>query len=124
LIRAILFEIEKLPPRSNVALNQIVVEGYDSALVEHHGVLCIEAGFVAPCNVSTKLIVSRMVKGLTWEGYEFLDNARDEERWKRTKAVTTTVGTLSFEAVKMTLSELVKHTISNVLKGGPPSLPV
>ena len=30
--------------------------------------------------------------GLTWKGHEFLDLARDQDRWNRAKAIIATVG--------------------------------
>jgi Hypothetical protein (DUF2513) len=45
--------------------------------------------------------------GLTWKGHEFLDLARDQERWKRAKMIIARVGSAPMEVWIKVLTDLV-----------------
>ena len=45
---------------------------------------------------------------LTWEGHEFIANARNEDVWAETKEKS---GDASFTVIKLVLAELVKRTL-------------
>jgi hypothetical protein len=50
--------------------------------------------------------------GLTWEGHEFLDAARDDTRWsKAKKLVQEKGGSLMFEALKAVLVQTLKGQV-------------
>ena len=55
------------------------------------------------------------IAGLTWEGYDFLDDVRDETVWKKTSAhIKKTTGTASLEMVK----EVAKAFVREILFSG------
>ncbi len=51
-------------------------------------------------------------KRLTWEGREFLEESRDNTRWKKAKEeVTGKVGGMVFEIFKQFLSDSAKFAV-------------
>jgi hypothetical protein len=49
---------------------------------------------------------------LTYQGHEFLDAARSDTRWTKAKEIVIkNTGTLSLEALKLTLETLIRHTL-------------
>ena len=55
------------------------------------------------------------IAGLTWEGYDFLDDIRNETVWKKTQAqIKKTTGTASLEMVK----EVAKTFVREMLLSG------
>ena len=91
------------------------VKGYSEREVDYHMVLMIEKGLV----LGTKDELGALgYERLSWEGHEFLNMARDEDIWEKTKAVVTSKGgSLSFEAVKIALSELTKLAVKGAIAG-------
>jgi hypothetical protein len=109
LARAILLHIEAAPPNQDVG--PIRLEGYDEDEVLAHLELLTERDLIDAnltiAGSGAKRIYAAYVKSLTWEGHEFLDNARNEEVWSRTKAlVKERGGSASFEIVKALLTEV------------------
>jgi len=49
------------------------------------------------------------LRGLTWEGHDFLDTVRDPEVWKRTKSGASKLGGLAFGAIKDMATAYAKH---------------
>lgn len=72
----------------------------DWEVVEHTRLL-IDAGFLdgRPADMMDWHGVD--VRGVTWEGHEFLDSVRDPEVWRRTKEETARVsGSVGLEVLK------------------------
>jgi hypothetical protein len=49
------------------------------------------------------------LRGLTWEGHDFLATVRDPEVWKRTKSGASKLGGLAFGAFKDMATAYAKH---------------
>jgi hypothetical protein len=99
LVRKILFETERKPsPRGLVNLQ---IPGYSEEEVSYHVKLLADAGLIEAQDLSTMHGFSWQPKALTWEGHEFLDAARNDTVWNRTKdEVKEKGGTVSFEVLK------------------------
>lgn len=106
LIRALLLEAEKAP----FGGAPISLPGHSQEEIYYHAQLAQDA----------RLIEARLQRGpeafhiirLTYEGHEFLEAARNEERWARAKeTVIRSTGTLTLEAVKAALAALVKNAL-------------
>jgi hypothetical protein len=52
---------------------------------------------------------------LTWAGHEFLDAARDEQRWIKVKESVEGLGGIPFEVVRAELLEMAKQEASGLL---------
>ena len=57
-----------------------------------------------------------VVTRLTWEGCEFLESARDDQRWKKAKEIGATLGNFSFQIIFPVLVELAKQDFPALLK--------
>lgn len=105
LIRAILLKVEEdgEPELRHVP----AIDGYDEATITSHVALLVDAGFISAIDASTLDSEDYLQIGLTWAGHEFLDNVRDPEIWRTTKAGAAKIGTFSIGI----LAELAKGAI-------------
>lgn len=113
LIRKILLEIESWP--AGIHNQGVVIEGYSHEDITHNAMLLHDAGYI-------EAIVSRTTTGnsiyprkLTWEGYEFLDEARDKTVWKKAKKATEQVGTTSLAIFRTILTRVASSELEQVL---------
>lgn len=110
LCRRVLLHIEGMPS----GIRTIDLEdlqdppsGLDQETLDNHVKLLCNAGFVH--STSSYRRGAPLVKGLTWNGHEFLDKSRDDNLWcKAKKIVVEKTGGLAVEALSSVLSELIK----------------
>ncbi len=75
-----------------------------------------DAGLILAEDVSSQNALIWLPMHLTWAGHEFLDAARDEERWEKAKSITANKGGgITFEVLTELLTKLMKEEIF----GGP-----
>ncbi len=115
LVRKILMACEA--DEHGYAPHPLLVEGYDGDKVGFHVHLMIEAGLINGHDVTHmgSLSSTGMAGSLTWEGYEFLEASRDEERWQKTKAAAKSVGGLTLGVLKSTLGELAAAAVKKAM---------
>jgi hypothetical protein len=70
-----------------------------------------EAGLINAMDVSSNDELCLLPLNITWNGYEFLDAARDDTRWKQAKDVISKMGGLAFEVLKAYLVKLMTENI-------------
>jgi hypothetical protein len=110
LIRLILIDLE--------GDESIDLSTFSNEEIIYHKALIKEAGFadgMVHYNSSTARSYpdAAVLTRLTWEGHEFLDKARSEKVWSKAKTlVKQNAGTLSLEALKIGLSEVIKGLMS------------
>ncbi len=110
LIRTILFELEKADPTAGWV--ELDIEDYTPRAVAEHVRLLDEAGLIEVQDVTTMGDYDWRAKRLTWEGHEFLNDARSDTLWKRAKElVAEKVGGVSFEVMKAVLVQLARGAI-------------
>jgi Hypothetical protein (DUF2513) len=99
LVRKILFQVEeKGQPRGWVDL---AIPGYTPEQVAHHVWLLHDAGLIEAQDLSHTGAFDYRPKRLTWAGHEFLDAARNDTIWNRTKeTVKEKGGSIPFEVLK------------------------
>ena len=95
--------------------NQILkIEGYDTSTIGFHLSLLVEAGYL-------KASIAQATDGsykcayperLTWDGYEFLDLARNNAVWEKSKKV---LKEKSISVSISILSELLKYIVKESL---------
>ena len=92
LVRKILFKIEEEYIFTSILNLQI--EGYSKEEVAYHCKLLYEAGMLDYYNATNTLngLYAFYVKGLTWEGHDFLDKIRQDTIWNKTKETMTKKG--------------------------------
>lgn len=113
LIRNILLRIEDYSKPTGWV--SITIDGYTDSVISYHIKLLAQAGLIEAYNGSDSAGFDWKAKSLTWEGHEFLDAARNNKIWEKTKAVikSKALGT-SFEIVKEVLKEI---TVSFIKQG-------
>jgi hypothetical protein len=89
--------------------SKMVIEGHTDEEVYRHVVMLLESPFVEGKQMMSGEIV---VRGLTWEGREFLDSIRGDVVWKKTKAGVEKIGGTGLGFVW----EIAKGIIKNELK--------
>ena len=114
LVRSILLAIEASEddPRGWVELASL--EDRSDTEVSYHVKLMDQAGLIEADDLSTRGEdgFQWQAKGLTWDGHEFLDAARNNSLWERAKRQTLEkTGGLSLELLKTTLINLGKQAI-------------
>ncbi len=108
LVRALLLQSEAAPPNQAPTID---LPDYDRDAVLEHVELLRERGLIEARIVRSGSgggrIYTAHVERLTWEGHEFLQNARNEEVWQRAKTlVREKGGSISFELFKALLVKL------------------
>lgn len=102
LIRDILLALEA--ESSAFAPESLQLEGYSDEQIGYHTLLLVEAGLVEGVKTSSfdSDSPSASATRLTWSGYEFLDAARDKNRWQEALRIVqekgggaVTIGTLT-----------------------------
>ena len=90
------------------------IEGYSELEVKYHLLLMDEADLLR-CErevTPTGRTIYVLPMSLTWHGHEFLEAARNNEFWRRAKAlVLAKSGALSFEVLKSVLLLLSKQSV-------------
>ena len=102
LIRGLLLFVEKKTDNNSYIKEPDPTEDYDEEMIDYHLNLLYKAGFVEaePVGGGTRWLI----KGLTWEGHDFIDDARNEEVWQKAKErAGNTLSTISMEALKALL---------------------
>lgn len=120
LIREILLRAEK-SESSDISI-PMSVEGYTEEQIKYHLKLLSDAEFITPKYAGTKLfdmgggstmgMVDDDPRRLTWDAHEFLDNARDENRWNEAKKIAGQKGgSMAFDVVKGVLTQLALQAV-------------
>lgn len=93
------------------------IDGYTAEQVGYHVYLMEQAGLVAAH--STTVIgsssPSAALINLTWYGHDFLDAARQPERWAQAKKIINKVGSVSFDVLLSLLAEMAHKAIEKTL---------
>lgn len=92
LIRKILFYIEKNYVAGGNYIS-VEIDGYTEGEIYEHCMLAYQGGLIAePLSTSTFSGKSCMVANLTNEGFDLLENIRQDTFWNKTKKVATEKG--------------------------------
>jgi hypothetical protein len=108
LIRKIVLAVEDAPTGY---APKLAFDGYDNETVSYHAYLMIQAGLATGVEVTHQRSPGpeAILTGLTWEGHEFADAARDETRWKKAMGIVQEKGgAVGFDVLKDLLSHLAK----------------
>ncbi|WP_417461517.1 DUF2513 domain-containing protein [Kordiimonas sp.] len=105
LIREIMFAVEESDhdPLSWMTLS---IDGRSQLEVSYHVQLLDEAGLITAVDLSSSDGLHWEPKQLTWDGHEFLDNARSATTWKRVKQIVAErTGSASLDVIQNILTE-------------------
>ena len=115
LIREILLRIEQIPgPRGTPDL---AIDGYTQEEIYHNLDLSIKARLV---DGSGRWLQGRKgyvfaVSGLTWEGYDFLDDVRDKSVWQKVLSRAADAGFLGTQLSLDVSKDLAKAIVKEAL---------
>ena len=115
LVREILLQIEQseaTPDRrveyshNNSAYTQEEI-GYHLGIMKEANLICMDLRYVTGSPTLYE------VRGLTWEGHDYLELARPQSRWEEAvKTVREKTDGISFEMLKVVLTQLTKQALS------------
>jgi len=113
LIRALAQFLEDKPDDKPVEAPPI--SGYSELQIKQHLVLMHEAGLIRCERVRSTTDPERVIYvlpfGLSWQGHEFLDAARDETVWRKVTAEIKAKGlSVTFAVLQALLLEAVKKS--------------
>jgi len=113
LVRQILLEIEAAPSQKNTGFSDKITDQFTHKEITHHIELLDDAGLI--CAEATHYFDSTVdwkIDRLTWRGHEFLDAARDQNRWDQAKrTISEKGGSLTFDVLKAVLSQLARQAV-------------
>lgn len=115
LVRAILFRIEAQEHYDDQI--EISFDNYDADTVGYHVGLLKQAGFVeANDDRAHGGGPSYIIIGLTWNGHEFLEAARDDTRWNKAKSIVAkNGGGMVVSVLTQLLNDLLKQGVQGVI---------
>ena len=111
IIRKILLKIEeKCPPNEYEIFTTDNFPGLDWEIILGHSRLMENKGLFQ--GVSQEITDNWFsVDGLSWEGYEFLENIRDPEIWQKTKTTAIDLKNFGFDTIKSLAKGYLKQKI-------------
>jgi hypothetical protein len=80
-------------------------------------VLLRDAGLIESTSAAGDRKLIAVPNHLTWQGHEFLDNAKDDKRWARTMEAGRQVGGFGLDVLKDVLRNLAAGAAEGYVKG-------
>lgn len=111
LVRAILLAMEERD--SGLITGKFELPGYSFEQVHFHAYLMWRAGIIEAENITSVGHSSpqALPRSITWQGYDFLANARSVTMWQQAKSIVERIGSASFEIWAAVLTDLVKQNL-------------
>jgi Hypothetical protein (DUF2513) len=106
LCRKILLELEKLS--FEPGFQYIEVEGYSEEDVSYHVYLLQDAGLINAQDMSSGGGSSWFPVSIRWQGHEFLNAARDNNRWEKAKGAMAKAGGVVLPVLMQLLTQYLK----------------
>jgi len=114
LVRKILLIMEKNP--EPIFGGAIDIEGVSEDELHLHLRLMDEAGLIKAINTSSHSGIYYIPQWITWNGYEFLDAARDDKRWKKAKGIAEKITTVTFDILIKILTSLATDQLKGLIQ--------
>lgn len=124
LVRAILFEVEKLPPLTH---SRIEIKGHDMQEIACHCEMLYQCGLIKRYHGDEidafDGVIDFWVEDLTWAGHDFLDKIREDTTWNKTKKVIKDKGIpFVLEAINTVASAFItaaaEGVANSIIKNG------
>jgi len=114
LVRTILMRMEGNP--SGSAPLDLGIKGYPPEEIGYHCHIMMQEGLIEGSDITAlnSGLPQAQPRSLTWQGHEFLDLARDQERWNRARAVVAKVGSAPISVWMKILTDLLLKSIETV----------
>lgn len=111
LVRAILLRLDEY--ESGYAPQDMQFEGFTEEQVGYHAYIMGQAGLLEVADASSMDDSSpaAIPISLTWNGHEFLANARQQENWLQAKRMMKGAGEASFQVWQAVLTKVVMNSL-------------
>ena len=112
LVRKILLALEEYEHGN--APDELNIEGYSEEQIGYHVHLMNKAGLLRAVDITVSGSASPQAipSGLTWEGHDFLEAAREPSRWQAALQIAKEKGAaLTFEILKTILVDLSRRAL-------------
>src|SRR5436190_10121522 len=114
LVRMILVRLENSPSgRGPVDLG---ITSFPAEQIGYHAHIMMQEGLIEGIDVTTIHSAGReaVPTSLTWKGHEFLEVARDQDRWNRAKAIIAKIGGAPISIWMKVLTDLTMQVMQTV----------
>jgi hypothetical protein len=97
-------------------LQALGIQGSSVQEVGYHVHIMLQEGLIEGFDASTphSAVPEAIPTSLTWKGHEFLDLARDQERWNRARAIIAKVGSAPILVWTKVLNDLLLKSVETV----------
>ncbi len=112
LVRTILMRMEN--SSSAWAPQDFGIWAFSPAQIGYHVYIMMQEGLIEGNDVTGTAsggLRQAVATGLTWKGHEFLDLARDLQRWNRAKAIIAKVGSAPIAVWMKVLTDLLMQSV-------------
>ena len=111
LVRQILMTIHNLD--GGFVTDTLSIDGYNNEEIGYHCFLLAQAGLINAINNTGvgNTSPTSLPQNLTWQGHEFIDNAKNENVWLQTKQAVSKMGDVSFSVWANVLSQVVINNL-------------
>jgi len=115
LVRMILLRLETSP--SGWAPTDLGIKSFPPEQVGYHAHIMLQEGLIEGSDVTSSSSAGPEVlpRNLTWKGHEFLDLARDQDRWNRAKAIIAKIGGAPISVWMKVLTDLMLQGIDTTV---------
>lgn len=113
LVRKLLLWLESLDDSGSPTFDESAYfQGYSEGTLSEHRYLIWKAGLARGCDGTTNIGYDAMLDGLTWEGHDFIEAARNETFWRKALGSIKTAGAaLTIESLKAVLKRLTSEAL-------------
>ena len=93
------------------------IKSFPPEQIGYHVHIMMQAGLIEETDVTTTQSAGSeaVPTNLTWKGHEFLDLARDQERWNRAKALVAKIGGAPISVWLKLLTDLMLQGIDSAV---------
>ena len=113
IVRQLLLDIEKHDSTHPFTLTPDEKDSFTNEEMQYHLFLMHQAGLISGQDISTFDGPQFLIKGMTWQGHEFLEAARNDQVWNAANDKAEDKGmdlkSLPFEIAKELLFEYTKR---------------
>ncbi|HYT87159.1 MAG TPA: DUF2513 domain-containing protein [Gemmataceae bacterium] len=118
LVRMILTKLESSP--GGWAPRDFGIQSFSAQEIAYHAHIMMQEGLIEAVDVTSTESSgpAAMPSSLTWKGHEFLDLARDQDRWNRAKAIVARVGGAPISVWTKVLTDLMLQGVDAAITKG------
>lgn len=111
-VRDILLMIESKPYNFVGLLSQLELNKYEYDDVIYSFEKLLEAKFVTGSDCNNNGVNDYLVKSITYNGHEFLDNIRPQEAWDQAKIIISKLGSASLDIAASVAAQVITNLLT------------